>query len=193
MSNRAGTLPFLVKTLTSLNNHTTYYLSLLRWGKWLSPLCIKQQSNPYFHCTIKMKSCLSVFFPIMPLLFHLWITVFSCRLISNKQGNSPTPESTGFAVIFLYKSCNYAVRPVSFHRKLLWEMQGLQATLLDNWGQLAVAVMFFDWRFNVALHLRGGCWLSTIYKDSEARVRIWGYWSVRKAERQRLSSGGSVG
>lgn len=44
-------------------------------------------------------------------------------------------------------------------------MRGLQATLPGNWGRLAVAVMFlFDWRFNVTLHPRGGCWLSTVYK-----------------------------
>ncbi len=59
-------------------------------------------------------------------------------------------------------------------------MRGLQATLPDNWGRLAV--MFFDWRFNVPLRPRGGCWLSTVYKDCKAEARIWGYWSVRKAE-----------
>lgn len=58
-------------------------------------------------------------------------------------------------------------------------MRGLQATLPGNWGRLAVAVMFlFDWRFNVTLHPRGGCWLSTVYKGpgSEA-IDLWGKWS----------------
>lgn len=83
---------------------------------------------------------------------------------------------------FLKQFCNYAVSPVSCYRKLSWEMWGLQATLMDNWGQLAVAVMCFDWRFNVVLHPRGGCRLSTICKGCNARAGIWCYWSVRKAE-----------
>ena len=151
------------------------------------------EPNPCIH---QMKNeILFSWFYIMPPLFQVWMSVFSGSLVSDKQGNAPTLESTQALQSFFSntRGCNHAVRPVSCLRKLLWEMQGLQATLLDNWGRSAVAVMFFDWRFNVTLHPRGGCWLSTIYKDQRTKARIWGYWSVMKAEWQRLGSGGNVG
>lgn len=67
----------------------------------------------------------------MSRLFHTSITVFSGRLISDKQSNAPTPQST-LEVMFQYRGCNYAVRPVRCYTKLLWEMRRLQATLADN-------------------------------------------------------------
>ncbi len=83
------------------DNDTSYHLGFVSLGKVnysLFPSLYKSECNPCIHC-IK-NQILFAWFYITPLLIHMWITVFSGRLISDKQGNCPTLQSTGFAVIF---------------------------------------------------------------------------------------------
>lgn len=95
-------LMYSSRRLPHCYNNTGYHLGFITLQrKWITvsfkPCTIQSyfishtmdvRINPYVHC-MKNEILFSWFY-IMPLLFHVRITVFSGYLISDKQGYSPT-------------------------------------------------------------------------------------------------------